>query len=182
MIIEVAGRKAVAVAQDVASARYDCASMLTAPWSGHSGPSSGPGAVRLLAEIRRNLGGMIMRAMVGGEFRAGADGGRFEVCVDRVPFDSGAETTCDSELGPSLIPGLPSDFAPAALSGLLADPATYPLSAGVLRIDRAGHDLMGSSEAAFDLAARVLRAALSARLNGTDLDAAVRSAYTNAPQ
>ena len=77
MIIEVAGRQAVAVAQDEASARYDCASTLTgsAAGPGAAGPGRpSPDAVRVLVEIRRNLGGMIMRAMVGGEFRAGADG------------------------------------------------------------------------------------------------------------
>ena len=172
MIVEVAGRKAVAVHADLPAARYACASTLT-------GSTAAVGAgtdTRLVVEIRRNLGGLIMRALVGGEFRAAAAGEtRFEVCVDAVPFDSGSEPSCDSALGPPLIPGLPSDFAPATLAGLTA--MARPLPPGVLRIDRAGHDLMGSSEAAFDLAARMLRVALSAGLAGEDVEAAIRDAY-----
>jgi hypothetical protein len=187
MIIEMAGRRAVAVAvaEDVASARYDCARLLTGTTA--AGPARVPTgtdtvpvetvSVRLLVEIRRNLGGMIMRAMVGGEFRSGGENTRYKVCVAGEPFDSGTPPTCDSELGDPLIPGLPADFAQATLNGLMADATQTPIPAGVVRIDRAGHDLMGSSDAAFGLAARVLRGALAARLTGGDLETGARAAY-----
>jgi hypothetical protein len=76
-----------------------------------------------------------------------------------------------------LIPGLPADFAQATLSGLMADATQTPIPAGVVRVDRAGHDLMGSSDAAFGLAAQVLRGALAARLSGGDLETGARAAY-----
>jgi hypothetical protein len=173
MIIEVAGRRSVAVGHDQASARYDWARTLTATGPAGAG-QAGPAPVRVLVEIRRNLGGMIMRAMVGAEFQTGGGSTAYEVCVARAPFDNGAEPSCDSELGGLLIPGLPADFAQATLDGLTNGAA---LPAGVLRVDRAGHDLMGSSDEAFGLAARVLRAALAATLAGGDLESGVRAAY-----
>lgn len=42
--------------------------------------------------------------------------------------------------------------------------------AGILRIDRAAHDLMGSSEAAFYQAALLLRTAFSAAAAGADIE------------
>jgi hypothetical protein len=77
-----------------------------------------------------------------------------------VPFNSGLPATCDSRLGGPLIPGMPRDFAAAAMSGLKRDSSAFPLPKGRLRVDRAGHDLMGSSEVAFEQAARLLRVAL----------------------
>jgi hypothetical protein len=102
-----------------------------------------------------------MRALLGGEFQAGPGPTRYEVLVGRAPFDNGDPATCPSQLGRPLVPGLPVDFAPAALSGLMADAGIDRLSGGRLRVDRAAYDLTGSSEAAFFQAGRLLRAALT---------------------
>lgn len=125
-------------------------------------PSRGDGpARRAVVELRRDLGGLIMRALIGGEFRPGAGPTRYEVPVGRAAFDNGDEATCPSRLGRPLIPGLPADFADSALAGLTADADADRLPGGRLRVDRAAYDLMGSSEAAFFQAARLLRAALA---------------------
>jgi hypothetical protein len=77
-----------------------------------------------------------------------------------------------------LIPGLPKDFAPAVLAGLETKPALDQLPAGTLRIDRAGYDLMGSSEAAFFQAASLLRSAFSAMAASDDVAARLTSRLT----
>jgi hypothetical protein len=175
MIIDIGGRRSVSVDHDRVSARYDCARTVTG--TAAASASAAAGTVRLIVEIKRNLGGMIMRAAVGGEFRSGGDGTRFEVCVTGEPFDSGVPATCDSPLGTPLVPGLPADFADAVLGGLMADAEQAPLPGGVLRVDRAGYDLMGSSDAAFGLAAKILRHAVALSLQASDLDKGVRAVF-----
>jgi hypothetical protein len=130
---------------------------------------------RLVVELRRNMGGMMMRAQLGGEFVAGFAQTGLQVCVAEQPFDSGIPETCRSPLGKPLIPGLPSDFAQSALNGLAENGAAAPLPAGLLRVDRAGHDLMGSSQEAFYQVARLLRAAFAATISGQDIASSLRS-------
>lgn len=173
MIIAVDGRCAVAVERDNGSARYTCAETL-ATSSAADLCGTAEGSARAVVEIRRNLGGMIMRAQLGGEFIPGGEQTRYEVCVAPEPFDSGVSETCESQLGDSLIPGLPSDFARAALDGVAASSSHSTLPAGVLRVDRSGYDLMGSSESAFNQAGRLLRCALAAIVEGADVDSRIR--------
>jgi hypothetical protein len=121
---------------------------------------------------------MCLRALLGAEFVGAATGTRYEVCVMRAPFNSGLTATCGSRLGGPLIPGMPRDFAAAAMNGLKRDSSAFPLPAGQLRVDRAGHDLMGASEAALEQAARLLRIAFWATQNGSDVDGALTNAFT----
>ncbi|MGC9670646.1 hypothetical protein ACNTMW_29390 [Planosporangium sp. 12N6] len=119
---------------------------------------------------------MIMRAQLGGEFLPEGGQARYEVCVAAEPFDSGLPPTCESFLGDPLVPGLPSDFASSALAGVMADSAHAPLPGGMLRVDRAGYDVMGSSESAFNQTGRLLRHALVAMIQGADLETHIRDA------
>jgi hypothetical protein len=176
MIITIDSRFAVAVERDLASARYVCAEILADVSSAVDLGGVVGGPVRAVVELKRNFGGMIMRAQLGGEFLPGGGQTRYEVCVAAEPFDSGLPATCESFLGDPLIPGLPSDFARSALAGVTASSARSPLPGGVLRVDRAGYDLMGSSESAFNQAGRLLRHALVAMIQGVDLEARVREA------
>ena len=167
MIVGAGKSSKLSVGGENASARYDSARVLES--AEPSAFSGSPTPVRLTLELRRNLGGMVMRALLGGEFVPGGDRTTFTVLVASAPFDSGVAATCASDLGSPLIPGLPIDFAPAVRTGLGYAVQLDPLPSGTLRVDRAGHDLMGSSEAAFYQAAVLLRAAFSASLHGTDL-------------
>jgi hypothetical protein len=179
MIIEVGTAARLSLDADNESARYDSGRMLAAsepPALRISAP-----AVRLTVELRRNLGGMVMRALVGGEFTPGSDLTGFEVAVAVAAFDSGVDTTCPSRLGKPLVPGLPQDFAPSVLAGITAGSADDPLPAGTLRVDRAAHDLMGSSEAAFYQAGLLLRAAFSATITGTDVAGHLARRFGNIP-
>jgi hypothetical protein len=168
MILEFERRGALSLGAENVTARYGCARTITAA-SPSTEVSSAPSALRSVLELKRNLGGMIMRAQIGAEFTPGAGDTRYEVCIMGSPFDSGTLATCDSALGAPLIPGLPADFADAALNGLAYDPSGLPLPGGLLHVDRAGHDLMGSSEAAFQQAATLLRCAFSATISGADV-------------
>jgi hypothetical protein len=167
MIIEVGTAARLSLGIDNECARYDSGGVLVA--SEPPAPHIPSAAARLTLELRRNLGGMVMRALVGAEFIPGSDRTAFEVAVAVAAFDSGVDAACPSRLGKPLVPGLPRDFAPSVLAGITAGSAEDPLPAGTLRVDRAAHDLMGSSEAAFYQAGRLLRAAFSATIAGIDV-------------
>jgi hypothetical protein len=173
MIISAGRASKLSLNTDNDSARYDGAEVLRSSTSAVRAWSTAP--TRVTVELSRGLGGMIMRALVGGEFLPGIDTTHFEVLTAAAPFDSGIEATCASGLGKPLIPGLPRDFAPAVLAGLEGTSTSDPLPAGTLRIDRAGYDLMGSSEAAFFQAASLLRSAFSAMAAGDDVEARLTS-------
>jgi hypothetical protein len=168
MIVELDGRAAVSLTGENPTAAYPCARMTTTgtPAADIAPP---PSEIRLVVELKRNLGGMTMRALIGGTFVPGPSPVRYEVCIMADGFDAGQPTTCESTLGRPLVPGLPRDFADAAVRGLTANPAQDPLPPGLLRVDRAGHDVMGSSEAAFEQAAALLRGAFSATVTGADV-------------
>jgi hypothetical protein len=88
-------------------------------------------------------------------------------------FDADEEPTCPSELWQEpFTVGLPSEFARAVASALDEGPG---LPAGTLTIDRAGFDLVNSSEMIFGQAAAVLKTVMAAQLSGRDADAAARS-------
>jgi len=142
MIVDIGNRGALSLDTDDVAAAYECGEVLS-----DATGSELPGTAsrhRLILELQRNFGGMRLRALLGAKFVGGATETRYEICVMRAPFDSGLAATCDSRLGQPLIPGMPLDFAAAAMNGLTQDSAAFPLPPGLLRVDRAGHDLMGA--------------------------------------
>jgi hypothetical protein len=167
MIIEVGTAARLSLDVDNEWACYDSGRVLAA--TEPPGVRVSFATARLTLELRRNLGGMIMRALVGGLFTPGSELTRFEVTVAVAAFDSGVDATCPSRLGKPLVPGLPQDFAPSVLAGITAGSAQDPLPAGTLRVDRAAYDLAGSSEAAFYQAGLLLRGAFSATIAGADV-------------
>jgi hypothetical protein len=179
MIIEAGRASKLSLETDNDSARYDSAAALRSSEPASLVSSTTP--TRLTLELSRGLGGMIMRALIGAEFLPGRDATHLEVLTAAAPFDSGVEPTCTSSLGKPLIPGLPKDFAHAVLAGLEKESTQDPLPAGTLRIDRAGYDLMGSSEAAFFQVASLLRSAFSAMAAGRIVAARLTARVNSMP-
>ncbi len=133
-------------------------------------------AVRAVVEIHRALGGMIMRALLGGEFTPDPEATTTAFVVPHGgELTFGASADCASELGRPLVAGLPQDFADAVLLGLSGD-ASAALPAGPLCIDRAAVDEVGSSETAFRLAADLLVRTIDSLLRGADPSDAVHRA------
>jgi hypothetical protein len=178
MIIEAGKASRLSLIEDNHQAGYKCTSTLVSIQP--PGAAAAHSSIRVTLELRRAFGGMIMRALIGGEF-VPTPGGvvRFEVQIAAAPFDSGVAATCESELGKPLVPGLPEDFAPSVLAGLGTEEA--PLPPGTLLIDRAGYDLMGSSESAFYQVARLLRAAVAATLADNDVPAVLTLLLADIP-
>ncbi|WP_131765159.1 hypothetical protein [Candidatus Protofrankia californiensis] len=162
MIITEGGRRA-AIRTDEASAAYDSAyaTRCERPASAETGR-----AIRAVVELSRAFGGMTMRALLGAQFMPDPQSlvTAFEVPFGE-PLGFGLVADCGSELGRPLVAGLPRDFADATLAGLAGDAQADPLPAGLLRVDRAGFDETGSSEAAFKLAGDLLRHVLHALLH-----------------
>ncbi len=130
--------------------------------------------VRLHVEVLRRFGGLAPRALLGGQFVPGeGDETQFAVAVATFGlFDADEESTCPSTLwSQQFTIGLPSEFAQSVSSALAEGPA---LPAGTLTIDRAGFDLVNSSEKIFAQTAAVFKTALAARLSGQDVDTATR--------
>jgi hypothetical protein len=177
MKLEVENHGIAAVDEDDTSAAYPVARVLTSTVSAMAEPNIGGGA-RVLVEVLRRFGGIAPRALLGAEFLAGSDPAvQIEIAV--APFDllDGADQpTCPSRLWTRpFTSGLPTDMADAVLRGLTAEPR-IALPPGVLRVDRAGFDVMNSSEPIFTQAATVLRIAISAKLLGNDPEPALRDA------
>jgi hypothetical protein len=89
--------------------------------------------------------------------------------ADWVPGVVGAGPAVRRFAGP-LVPGLPSEFAQAALDGLVRCTSTWH-SGGLLVVDRGAYDEVDSSPVAFEIAGGLLGLALLAELEGTKLDA-----------
>ncbi|MFF8957951.1 hypothetical protein [Streptomyces sp. NPDC014894] len=122
---------------------------------------------------------MIARGLLGGEFRPAASEQDL-ITVFEVPFESHLmeseiQPACHSELGAPLIVGLPEEFAESVLAGL-TDESAGALPAGVLRIDRAGFDMAGSSANTFRDVGRLLRGVMSALCEGRDPEQTAREA------
>jgi hypothetical protein len=81
----------------------------------------------------------------------------------------GAAKTYASRLRGTLVPGLPPEFAQAALDGIVRVPAQWD-SGGLIVVDRAAYDEVDSSPVAFEFASGLLVLALLGRLAGFDLD------------
>ncbi|MEA5358513.1 hypothetical protein VA596_03115 [Amycolatopsis sp., V23-08] len=171
-IVEVERHGLVAIGEDDHPAAYPAAE-----WLRSSRPAIGAVAkpVRMHVEVLRRFGGLAPRALVGGQFMPGqGDQTQFAVAVANFDlFDADEEPTCTSELWKEpFTVGLPSGFA-RAVASTLGERSGLP--AGTLTIDRAGFDLVNSSEMIFGQAAAVLKAAMAAQLSGQDAVAAARS-------
>ncbi len=131
-------------------------------------------SIRIHVESLRRFGGLTPRALIGGQFVPGP-GDRTEISVGVAGFglfDADDEPTCPSGLWsqPFTI-GLPGEFAGPVAKALGEGTRLPP---GTLTIDRAGFDLMNSSEMIFAQTVSVLQAVLAARLGGEDVDEAAR--------
>jgi hypothetical protein len=120
-----------------------------------SSPESRTDTVRAIAEVRRGAGGVIPRALIGGEMRHTGRGARQVRVGQSSKMTLGAARTCASLFRGMLVPGLPPEFAQAALDGV---------------VDRAAYDEVDSSPVAFEFAGGLLVLALLARLAGSGLD------------
>jgi hypothetical protein len=179
MIVEVGNASRVSLSEDNPYAGYESARILESARAAGAPAVTLP--IRLIVELRRTFGGMIMRALVGGECVPVPGRVRFEVCVGAAAFDSGVPPTCESALGKALVPGLPEDFAPSVLAGLAVEQIGNGMPPGIVRVDRAGYDLMGSSVAAFYQAAMLLRTAMAATLAGDDVEVSVARRLAEIP-
>ena len=117
---------------------------------------SGPGrvpTVRAVVEIHRALGGMIMRALLGGEFMPDPEATNTAFVV---PSWRGADLRRLSRLrqraGPTAGGRPAAGFRRRRAAWASAEMPVLALPAGPLRIDRAAVDEVGSSETAFRLA------------------------------
>jgi hypothetical protein len=130
--------------------------------------------VRAVVEVERRSGGIIPHALVGGELVRGEAGVlAFEVNVGS-RFEAGGKRTCRSYLRRrKLIPGLPREFAEAAVDGLVRVPIDEGIAAAV-RVDRAAYDDVDSSQIAFERAAGLLIAVLITSASHGQLEPVVR--------
>jgi len=171
-IVEVAGHGLVAFGDGDHAAKYSATEWLR---SSHpaAGMSSSP--ARMHVEVLRRFGGIAPRALIGAQFIPGR-GTRTQINVGVAAFglfDADGQPTCPGVLWnqPFTI-GLPDEFAQAAAGALGEGPA---LPAGTLTVDRAGFDLINSSEMIFEQAAAALKTVLAARLSGQDAETAART-------
>jgi hypothetical protein len=134
-----------------------------------SSPESRTDTVRAIAEVRRGAGGVIPRALIGGEMRHTGRGARQVRVGQSSKMTLGAARTCASLFRGMLVPGLPPEFAQAALDGVVRVPAQWD-SGDLIVVDRAAYDEVDSSPVAFEFAGGLLVLALLARLAGSGLD------------
>jgi hypothetical protein len=158
----------VAVNDENPTAAYDVEDWLE--WSDPEPCDSNQSVrARAVIEVLRFDGGKRQRALAGGEIRLNGQNARC-VRVGQAPgLTLGSATTCRSELAQALVPGLPRDFAPATLNGIVEVPAERPAGFSIV-VDRAGYDEVDSSEIAFEFAGGLLLVTLLMRLRGSDLN------------
>lgn len=126
-------------------------------------------AVRAIVEVRQRGGGVVPRALIGGEMRLTGPDARQVRVGQSAGMTLGATKTYVSRLRGILVPGLPPEFAQATLDGIVRVPAQWD-SGGLIIVDRAAYDEVDSSPVAFEFASGLLVLALFARLAGSDLD------------
>lgn len=178
MTIEVDGHGIVAIDEDDENAAYSAARILTSSAPATDSPGT-VGDIRVMVEVLRRHGGIAPRALLGAQFVVSDDATTTLIEVEVASFDlidSDEQQTIASRLWTRpFTSGLPSDMADAVLDGLTAD-ARVQLPPGVLRVDRAGFDVMNSSEAIFAKTASLLGIAISAKLSGRDPEPILRAA------
>lgn len=160
----------IAVSDDDGAASYVVDDWLE--WSDPdtgSPPESRTDTVRVIVEVRRGAGGMIPRALIGGEMRRTGHSARQVLVGQSSKMTLGAARTCASLFRGMLVAGLPPEFAQAALDGVVRVPAQRD-SGYLIVVDRAAYDEVDSSPVAFEFAGGLLVLALLARLAGSDLD------------
>jgi hypothetical protein len=163
-----------AISSDEPSARYEVRRWVTASVVA-SAKCTDIAPARAVIELRRRSGGIVPHALVGGELLLG-DGGslRFEVGESN-RLAVGDALTCASSLARrSLVPGLPPEFALAALDGLVKAATAEDPPAGTIRVDRGGYDEVDSSQISFEYAASLLFCALREGALARPPEAAVR--------
>jgi len=177
MMIDVDGHGIAAIDADDKDAMYSASHVLTStsPATVHPGVDRD---VRVLVEVQRRLGGIAPRALLGAEFVVG-DGSTTLIEVGVAAFemlDSDDQPKCRSRLWkrPFTV-GLPTDLADSVLRGLTAE-SGVALPPGVLRVDRAGFDIVNSSEPVFAQAASLLRLAIATKLHNHDPEPVLRAA------
>jgi len=154
MIVEMGYRRA-AVGMDRPLARYLSHGVRTdsLPMPGETVRA----ARRACVEIFQGVGGNPRSALIGGVL-APSTADRLEVQLHISELrPTGAATTCPGAFGHDLVPGLAEEFIewiPGALVTQIARP-------GVITIDRAAYDEVGSSVMAFSLATDLLGLVLS---------------------
>lgn len=124
---------------------------------------------RAVIEVLKFDGGKNQRAMAGGEIRLTHQNARCVRVGQASGLTLGGTAACRSELAKALVPGLPRDFAPATLNGIVKV-LTEQSPGFLIVVDRAGYDEVNSSEIAFEFAGELLLAALLMRLRGSDLN------------
>ncbi|WP_433663651.1 hypothetical protein ACQPW1_16940 [Nocardia sp. CA-128927] len=132
----------------------------------------------MLVEVQRRFGGVAPRALLGAEFVVG-EGQTTLVEVGVSGFemlDGDDQPQCRSRLWkrPFTV-GLPVDLADAVVQGLAIESGAA-LPPGVLRVDRAGFDMVNSASPVFNQAASLLRIALAAKLHDADPEPLLRAA------
>lgn len=177
MMIDVDGHGIAAIDEDDKDAMYSVSHVLasTSPATVHPVIDRG---LRVLVEVQRRLGGIAPRALLGAEF-AVRDGSTTLIEVGVSAFemlDSDDQPKCRSRLWkrPFTV-GLPTDLADSVLRGSTAE-FGVGLPPGVLRVDRAGFDIVNSSEPVFTRAASLLRLAIATKLHDHDLEPVLRTA------
>lgn len=168
ILIDVEKGGQIAVADDLPEAAYAAAGRLTAVRPAGLTPAR---PARVMVEVLRRFGGHAPRALLGGQFTPGTGASTsFEVTYAA----DGEASSCPSMLWKQpYTAGLPAEFAPAVLDGLVEGAGELP--AGLLRVDRAGVDEVEASEWVFRQAAVMLRGALSATVRSGDVEAEIRS-------
>lgn len=144
-IVDIAGHGLIATGDGDLEAEYPARKWLR---SSHPAVGMSSRPARMYVEVLRRFGGIAPRALLGAQFVPG-QGNRTHINVGVSTFGmfDADQPTCPSVLWnqPFTI-GLPDEFARAVASSLGKGPA---LPAGTLTIDRAGFDLVNSSEMIF---------------------------------
>ena len=157
----------VAVSGDSATASYEIRDWLESSQPG-AGVGHQAGQARAIIEVHKFSGGKSQRAMVGGDIRLVGQGARTIRVGQSAGLTLGAAATCRSELARALVPGLPPEFARAALNGISRTSADRP-PAFLITVDRSAYDEVNSSEFSFELAGELMLITLLRRLQGSDL-------------
>ena len=155
----------VAVSDENATAVYEIQDWLELSQRG-TGAARQPAQARAVVEVHKFTGGKSQRAMIGGDIRLGGPAARTIRVGQSSGLTLGAAATCHSELARPLVPGLPPEFARAALSGIFRVHADWS-PALLITVDRAAYDEVDSSEFAFEFAGRLLLATLLQAIAGS---------------
>ncbi|MFI7667886.1 hypothetical protein [Nocardia sp. NPDC049526] len=177
MMVDVDGHGIAAIDEDDKATMYSASRVLTStsPATVHPGVARD---VRVLIEVQRRLGGIAPRALLGAGFVVG-NGSTTLIEVRVAAFemlDGDDQPKCRSRLWKRpFTAGLPTDLADSVLRGLTAEPGVA-LPPGVLRIDRAGFDVVNSSEPIVAQAASLLRLAIATKLQDHAPEPVLRAA------